>query len=96
MDRKGAIAVAVLSLIMVFASLYLCYGIEIFKVYQEDGFNIFQCLGAVPTVIEANGLAGSFIRDLLIGWLFTGAAGAGMLINVIRGSKMNSTVTRLG
>lgn len=96
MDRKGAIAVAVLSLIMVFASLYLCYGIEIFKVYQEDGFNIFQCLGAVPAVIEDNGLAGSFIRDLLIGWLFTGAAGAGMLINVIRGSKMNSTVTRLG
>ena len=95
-DLKGVIATVILSVVMVFASLYLCYGIEVYKVFHADGYNFLECLLAVPAALSANKLIGAFIGDLALGYLFMGAAGFGVIVNACRKARPNASVTRIG
>lgn len=95
-DLKGVVATVLLSVVMVFVSLYLCYGIEVYKVFHGDGYNFLECLLAVPAALSANDLTAAFVRDLLVGYVFMGAAGFGVIASACRNAKPNASVTRIG
>ena len=83
---------------MLFAATYLCYGIEICKVYLPEGYSVFDCLGAVFAFLsESSEVRTSFIGDLAIGYVFMAAASIGTIIGAYRNAlPKTDTVTRVG
>lgn len=97
-DLKGVVTSTIVSIVMLFAATYLCYGIEICKVYLPEGYSVFDCLGAVPAFLSRSSeVRGAFIADLAIGYIFMAAASIGTIIGAYRNAlPKTNTVTRVG
>lgn len=69
-DKKGVIITFIVIIIMSFVANFLCYGIEIYKIYKEDGITLLDGMKYVPEFLKYNDVRKSFIIDLLMGYAF--------------------------
>ena len=95
LDKKGVIATVILSVVMVFVSLYLCYGVALYR-GMDKAYNIFECLLAVPAFLSSSGLIGSFAAELFTGYGFMAVASVGMIVQAFRAAGPGPAFTRIG
>ena len=95
LDKKGVIATVILSVVMVFVSLYLCYGVALYR-GMDKAYNIFECLLAVPAFLSSSGLTGSFAAELFTGYGFMAVASVGMIAQAFRAAGPGPAFTRIG
>ncbi len=95
LDKKGVIGTAVLSVVMVSVSLYLCYGVALYR-GMDKAYSIFECLLAVPAFLSASDLTGSFLAELFTGYGFMALASVGMIVQAFRAAGPGPAFTRIG
>lgn len=69
-DKKGVIVTLIVIIIMGFAANFICYGIEIYKAFKEDGITIIDGIKYVPEFLKYDDIKRDFIIDLLMGYAF--------------------------
>lgn len=72
LNKVALIIILIMTIIMVYIAMHLSYGIEIYNTFKLDGITIFDGVKSVGLFLdEISELKNRFIKDLLIGYLFT-------------------------
>lgn len=91
MNLKGAIIATLISIIVLAGAHYICWAIDIYKVFSEDYYITFlDAFLAVPSIAADPEIVYDFLRDFLIGLVFI-AFGAFPYIGGIMRAKKRET-----
>lgn len=72
LDKKGIFLTIVITILMVFVSAYLSFGLDIYNAYKLDAnITIFDAIKSVPDFLEYPEASRAFFIDLGLGYLFT-------------------------
>ncbi|MFQ8922600.1 MAG: hypothetical protein ACLR60_11950 [Clostridium paraputrificum] len=71
-NKVGMVIILIMTIIMVYIATHLSYGVEIYSTFKIDGVTIFDGVKSVGMFLdEIPEVKSSFIKDLLMGYLFT-------------------------
>lgn len=76
-DILGIIVSLVFGLLIIIPATYASYGFSLWKSLNEEfgrGFSYFEVLADMPLYMERYGLWSDFIKNLVMGYAFTGIA----------------------